>query len=53
VDREERVAKLLLTQKILDGTLMCVHKKTAVKLRWDAIVAEFTEKGAYAQADLR
>ena len=40
----------MLTQKLPDGTLMRVHKKATVKLRWDAIVAEFTEKGAYGQA---
>ena len=52
-DKEERAAKSLLTQKLPDGTLMRVHRHATVKLRWDAIVTEFTEKGAYAQADLQ
>ena len=52
-DKDERSAKSLLTQKIPDSTLMRVHNKRTVKERWDAIVAEYTEKGAYAQTDLR
>ena len=52
-DKDEQSAKLLLTQKIPDSTLIRVHKKPTVKERWDAIVAEYTEKGAYAQTELR
>jgi hypothetical protein len=52
-DRNERSAKSLLTQKISDSTLMCVHTRRTVKERWEAIVAEYTEKGAYAQTELR
>ena len=52
-DKDERSAKSLLTQKIPDSTLMRVHNKRTVKERWDAIVTEYTEKGAYAQTDLR
>ena len=52
-DKDERSAKSLLTQKIPDSTLIRIHSKKSVKERWDAIVAEFTEKGAYAQTDLR
>ena len=52
-DKDEHSAKSLLTQKILDSTLMRVHTKRTVKERWEAIVAEYTEKGAYAQTDLR
>ena len=43
----------LLTQKIPDSTLMRIHGKKSVKERWDAIEAKYTEKGAYAQTDLR
>lgn len=50
--KDERSAKSLLTQKIPDSTLMHVHNNGTVKERWDAIVAEYTEKGAYAQTDL-
>ena len=52
-DKDERLAKSLPTQKIPDSTLMQVHTKRTVKERWDAIVAEYTEKGAYAQTELQ
>ena len=52
-DKDELSAKSLLTQKIPDSTLMRVHNKRSVQERWDSIVAEYTEKGAYAQTDLR
>src|SRR6266567_7956404 len=52
-DKNERSAKSLLTQKIPDSTLMRVHSKKTVKECWDAIVVEYTSKGAYAQTDLR
>jgi hypothetical protein len=52
-DKDERSAKSLLTQKIPDSTLMRVHTKRTVQERWEAIVTEYTEKGAYAQTDLR
>ena len=52
-DKDERSAKSLLTQKIPDSTLMRVHSKRTVKDRWDAIVREYTDKGAYAQTELR
>jgi len=52
-DKNERSAKSLLTQKIPDSTLMRIHLKKTVKERWDAIVEEYTSKGAYAQTDLR
>ena len=52
-DKDELSAKSLLTQKIPDSTLMRVHAKRTVRERWEAIVLEYTEKGAYAQTDLR
>jgi hypothetical protein len=52
-DKDERSAKSLLTQKIPDSTLMRIHTKKSVTERWNSIVAEYTEKGAYAQTDLR
>ena len=52
-EKDERSAKSLLTQKIPDSTLMRIFSKTAVKDRWDVIVKEYTEKGAYAQTELR
>ncbi len=52
-DKDELSAKSLLTQKIPDSTLMRIHAKTLVRERWEAIVKEYTEKGAYAQTNLR
>jgi len=51
-DKNERSAKSLLTQKIPDSTLMWIHLKKTVKEHWDAIVEEYTLKGAYVQTDL-
>ena len=51
-DKDEHSAKSLLTQKIPDSTLMCVHTKCTVKERWQAIVTEYTDKGAYVQTNL-
>ena len=52
-DKDEQSTKSLLTQKTPDSTLMCIHTKWTVKDRWNAIVAEYTEKGAYAQTELQ
>ena len=52
-DKDELSAKSLLTQKIPDSTLMRIHAKKTVHERWEAIISEYTEKGAYAQTDLR
>ena len=52
-DKDKRLAKSLLTQKIPDLTLMHVHNKRTVLERWESIVTEYTEKGSYAQTDLR
>ena len=52
-DKDERSAKSLLTQKIPDSTLMRICNKKTIKEWWDAIVAKYTEKGAFAQTDLR
>jgi len=52
-DKDERSAKSLLTQKIPDSTLMRIHTKKSVVDRWNSIVTEYTEKGSYAQTDLR
>ncbi|KAJ3491556.1 hypothetical protein NLJ89_g11326 [Agrocybe chaxingu] len=50
--KDKRLAKSLLIQKILDSMLMCIHLKTSVKDHWYAIVAEYSKKGAYTQTDL-
>ena len=51
-DKNEQSAKSLLTQKIPDSTLMRIHSKKSIKEHWDAIVVEYTLKGAYVQTDL-
>ena len=52
-NKNEQTAKSLLTQKIPDSALILVHSHTLVKDRWDAIVAEYSEKGTFAQTELR
>ena len=52
-DKDECSVKSLLTQKIPNSTLMRVHTKKTVFERWKSIVTEYTEKGSYAQTDLR
>ncbi|KIL61433.1 hypothetical protein M378DRAFT_46616, partial [Amanita muscaria Koide BX008] len=51
--REEMSAKSLLSQKLPDSTLLRIRGKKSVKERWDEVVTEFTEKGTYAQTELR
>jgi len=46
------LAKSLLTQKLLDLTLIKVHMKTTVWKRWEAIIKKYTEKGVYMQIDM-
>ncbi|CAA7262723.1 unnamed protein product [Cyclocybe aegerita] len=52
-DKDKRAAKSLLTQRIPDSTLMRIHSKKTVFERWSTIVSEYTEKGAYAQTEMR
>jgi len=52
-EKDERSAKSLLTQKLPDSMLMKVHTKPTVQERWEAVVKEYTEKGAYVQTDMR
>ena len=51
-NKDERLAKSLLTQKIPDSALMKIQNKKTVKDRWDIIVQEYTEKGSFAQTEL-
>src|ERR1700678_2002459 len=44
---------MLLTQQLPDSTVMEIHSKKSVKERWEAVVKEYTVKGAYAQTDMR
>ena len=52
-DKDERLAKSLLAQKIPDSALMKLQNKKSVLERWDMIVREYTEKGIFAQTELR
>src|SRR5271168_3900821 len=52
-EKDERSAKTLLTQKLPDSTVMEIHTKKSVKERWEAVVKEYTVKGAYAQMEMR
>ena len=45
-EKDERSAKTLLTQKLPDSTVMEIHSLKSVKERWDAVVKEYTVKGA-------
>ena len=51
-DKDKQLAKSLLTQKILDSALMCIHRAKTVKEQWDMITTKYTEKGTFAQTDL-
>jgi hypothetical protein len=52
-EKDERSARSLLTQKLPDSALMRIRNKLSVKERWEAITTEFTQKGAFAQTELR
>jgi len=51
-DKDERSAKSLLTQKILDSALMKLRTKKSIQEHCDTIVREYTEKGTFAQMEL-
>ncbi|KIJ08750.1 hypothetical protein PAXINDRAFT_62789, partial [Paxillus involutus ATCC 200175] len=51
--KSENIAKHLLTQHIPDSTALRVRNLVNVAAMWKEIVREYTEKGAYAQTDLR
>ncbi|KAK0183619.1 hypothetical protein F5146DRAFT_991483, partial [Armillaria mellea] len=51
--KDECSARSLLMQKIPNSTLMHIHSKPTVQERWEAIIDEYTNKGAYTQTDLR
>ena len=52
-EKDEYSAKTLLTQRLLDSTVMEIHLKTTVKMRWDVDVKEYMVKGVYAQTEVR
>jgi len=52
-EKNERSAKSLLTQKLPDSALMRIRNKKTVRERWQVIETDFTEKGTFAQTELR
>ncbi|KAI0059276.1 hypothetical protein BV25DRAFT_1809459, partial [Artomyces pyxidatus] len=52
-DKDEHTAKSLLTQRLPDSTVVKLRKLGTVTIRWNALVQEYTVKGAYAQTNLR
>ena len=51
--KSESLAKHLLTQRIPDSTALRIQSLVTVCDMWNEITREYTEKGAYAQRDLR
>jgi hypothetical protein len=52
-EKDERSSKSLLTQKLLDLTMVLIHSKPTVKERWDEVVKEYTLKSKYAKMGMR
>ena len=52
-EKDERSAKMLLTQKLPDSTVMEIHSKKTMMERWEAVVKEYTQKGVYMKMELR
>ena len=52
-DKNERSAKALLTQWLLDSTVMEIHSKKTVKERWEVVVREYTVKGVHVQMEIQ
>ena len=51
--KDESLALDLLTQRIPDSTVIRTSNQLSAAAMWTEIVREYTEKGAYAQTDLR
>ena len=51
-DKDECLAKALLTQRLLDSTIMEIHLKKTVKERWEAVVREYMVKGVHVQTEI-
>ena len=51
-DRNDRVARYLLSQRLPDSTAVRMHVHHTAKARWDRVTDEFTAKSAYVQNDL-
>ena len=51
--KDESIALDLLTQRIPDSTVIRTASQTDAAAMWKEIIREYTEKGTYAQTDLR
>jgi hypothetical protein len=51
--KSEKLARNLLAQRIPDSTVLRVRNLSDVATMWAEIVREYTQKGTYAQTDLR
>ncbi|KAI5121005.1 hypothetical protein M0805_000464, partial [Coniferiporia weirii] len=52
-DNAEALAQYLLSQRILDKTLVQAQHYTTTMLRWGAIISKYTDKSMYVQTSLR
>src|SRR6266850_2517935 len=52
-ERNERLAKSLLTQKLPNSALMQIRTKKTIRERWEAIKQDFSEKGTFAQMEMQ
>jgi len=52
-DKNERMAKYMLTQRLPDSTVVRIQKCKNVAEQWSANVKEYTEKGESAQTEMR
>ena len=52
-EKDKCSSKSLLTQNLLDLTMVLIHSKTTVKGRWDEVVKEYMAKSEYAKTGLR
>src|SRR5713101_6642159 len=51
-DKDERVAKYMLTQRLPNSTVIHIQKLTTVAEQWATIMKEYTEKGKSAQMEM-
>jgi len=51
-EKNERLVKSLLMQKLPDSALMWIQSKKTVWSQWEVIETDFTEKGTFAQTEM-
>jgi gag-polypeptide of LTR copia-type len=52
-EKEERIARYMLSQKLPDSAVVRVHKLDTVAEKWNAVLAEYTKKGLFARMEMR